>query len=290
MLDIQEIPIAASSRRVYLSALAVLDKWLKGREVTDETLAGYLSYLFDRGKSPRHAEGVLKAVRWRFLSQDLPDPRGKRCRNALASFRRQAFDRGRGQVDGLTFEDVEMLISHATEEQTIYGYRDAVIFSVMSDAMLRVSEVTAIDIEHIDFNANTLFIPRSKTDQTGKGVTQYIGDQTLEHVRVWIEKAKLKDGPLLRAINKTYLYALKGRMYPDTIRKLIKARCRKVGIEGRISGHSFRVGTTQSLTTRGASLVELQICGRWTSPNMPAHYARRHTAQQSAVARLRYAQ
>ncbi len=58
MLKLTEIPIAESSRKVYLNTLANLDKWLRGRPVTDENLAGYLSYLFDQGKPPSHALGI----------------------------------------------------------------------------------------------------------------------------------------------------------------------------------------------------------------------------------------
>lgn len=291
MLDVQEIPLAASSQKVYLSALRLLDQWLgKDREVNDETLAHYLSHMFDKGKSPELAEGVLKAVRWRALCDDSPDPRGKRCRAALASFKRQGFNRGRGQVDGLTWEAVEKLVNLAASEKTLFGWRDAAVISVMSDALLRVSEASAIDVDHVIFEKNILFIPRSKTDQTGKGATQYLGDQTLEHVRVWIEKAKIKDGPLFRPLHNTYGYALKARMHPGRFAKLLKARCKKAGIEGRISGHSLRVGSAQSLATQGASLVEMQIAGRWTSPEMPAFYSRAVSAAQGAVARLRYPQ
>ena len=288
--DIQEMPIAASTRKVYLSVLAGLDRWLRGRPINDETLSGYLSYIFDKGKSPGTAQGVLNAVRWRCLSQDTPDPRGKRCRIALANFQRQGIGRGRGQVDGLTFEDVERLVSLAAGEKTIYGSRDAAIISVMSDAMLRIAEASAIDVEHVDFGASTLHIPRSKTDQTGKGATQYLGPETLEHVRVWIEKAKATAGPLFRPIHKTYKYAKKDRLHTDTIRRSIKARCAAAGINGRISGHSLRVGSAQSLAGRGASIVQMQQVGRWSSPEMPFRYARKFTAQQSAMARLRYAQ
>lgn len=290
MLDIQEIPIAASSRRVYLYALGVLDEWLNGREVNDENLADYLSYLFDKGKSPKTAEGVLKAVGWRARSKDLPDPRGRRCQAAILSYRRQGFDRGRGQVDGLTWDQVEKLADLAASEKTLYGWRDAAFIRVMSDAMLRISEVAAVDLDHVEFQNNILFIPRSKTDQTGKGATQYLGDRTLEHVRVWIDKAKITDGPLFRPIHNIFGYALKARMHPGRFRKLLKTRCRKAGIEGRIGGHSLRVGSAQSLATEGASLVEMQNAGRWTSPEMPAHYSRRVSASQGAMARLRYSQ
>ena len=216
MLEIQEFHLAPNTRKVYLSTLAQLDSWLKGKPVNDETLSGYLSYMFDRGKSPGYGRGVLAAARWRCLSQDLPDPRGRRCRAAIQSFQRQGIGRGRGQVDGLTWEKAELLSALAAQENTIHGWRDAAIISVMSDALLRVAEVIAIDVDHVDFQANTLYIPKSKTDQEGKGATLYLGPQTLEHVQTWLEKSRITEGPLFRPIHRTYLYARKKeRMHTD---------------------------------------------------------------------------
>ena len=60
MLDLNEIPVAEGTRRTYLNALANLDKWLKGRPVNDENLAGYLSYLYDKGKSPSYPRTTTK--------------------------------------------------------------------------------------------------------------------------------------------------------------------------------------------------------------------------------------
>ena len=287
MLNLTEIPIAASSRKVYLNALANLDKWLKGRPVNDENLAGYLSYLFDRGKSPSTAEGALKAVRWRCESQDLPDPRGKLCKRAMDSFRRQGAGRGRGQVDGLTFPEVDKLIDLATAENTIHGDRDAVLFSLMSDGGLRIGEFAALKVENIDFESNTIRVAKSKTDQFGVGADQWVRDRTLELVRVWLQRSKITSGPLFRPINNTYNRVRKVAMHKDSIRRILKKRAKAAGIEGRISGHSLRVGAAQSLTAMGATLVELQIAGRWTSPTMPAKYARKMSAKQSCVARLR---
>lgn len=203
---------------------------------------------------------------------------------------RQGIGRGRGQADGLKWEDVEKLLSLATQEQTMYGWRDAGLISVMSDALLRVGEAAAVNVDHVDFQANTLYIPKSKTDQTSKGATQYLGDRTLEHVRIWMEKGKVTSGSLFRQIHKTYKYARKERLGSHMIALIIKNRCKAAGIEGRFSGHSLRVGAAQSLATNQATLVEMQIAGRWSSPEMPAHYSRKVSASQGAVARLRYAQ
>ena len=48
------------------------------------------------------------------------------------------------------------------------------------------------------------------------------------------------------------------------------------------------VGSVQSLVGRGATLPEAQLCGRWGTPRMVAHYARAQRAGRGAVARLRY--
>ena len=42
-------------------------------------------------------------------------------------------------------------------------------------------------------------------------------------------------------------------------------------VAGRVSGHSLRVGSAQSLAAAGAGLVELQEAGDWQAPTMPAH-------------------
>ena len=286
--DLTEHPLAEETRKGYINHLDRLDKWLKGRDATDETLAEYIGYLFDKGKATGSATITLAAVSWRCLSEDRTDPRGRRCKAAIANFKRYGYDRGRGQVDGLTWEMVAVLTALATREKTVYGDRDAAWIAVMSDGLLRPSEAVAIDVDHLDFQAHTLYIPKSKTDQEGHGAVQYLGDPTIENVRRWMEKGKVNDGPLFRPIHRDYLYALKRRLCTYTIRDLIKARCKQAGFKGRFSGHSLRVGSAQSLAARQATLVEMQQVGRWASPNMPAHYARKFTAQQSAMARLRY--
>ena len=71
-------------------------------------------------------------------------------------------------------------------------------------------------------------------------------------------------------------------------RMAIKARARAAGVVGFISGHSLRVGSAISLAQAGASVVEMQVAGRWKSPQMPAHYARGELAEQGAIARFKY--
>ena len=290
-LDLTGDPLSPATIKGYINHLERLDKWLKGRPETDETLSDYIIYLYEKGDAPGSADMTLAAVSWRCLSEDRPVPREKLCGAAVKNFKRRAIGRGNGQVDGIMWEMADVLRDLATGEKTIYGYRDAAWIGVMSDCMLRVSEAVDVDMAHVDFAAKTLFIPKSKTDQMGKGEVLYLGPPTIDCIRTWLEKAKiseLADGPLFRPIHKDFLRPLKRRLCTYTIRDLIKARCKQAGFKGRFSGHSFRVGSAQSLAATGATLVEMQHAGRWKSPNMPAHYSRKFTAQQSPMARYRY--
>ena len=55
--------------------------------------------------------------------------------------------------------------------------------------------------------------------------------------------------------------------------------------EGRITGHSGRVGLASELTARGASTTETMFAGGWKTARMVAHYSAAATAVQGAVAK-----
>ena len=57
---------------------------------------------------------------------------------------------------------------------------------------------------------------------------------------------------------------------------------RMAGQQGRVSDHSLRVDSAV------ASLVEMQVDGRWKDSRMPSHYASAEIAQNSATARIKY--
>ena len=71
-------------------------------------------------------------------------------------------------------------------------------------------------------------------------------------------------------------------------RDAIKRRAKAAGIEGVISGHSLRVGSTISLAQAGAGLSEMQEVGRWKDAYMPARYAATRLSEHSAIARFKY--
>ena len=165
------------------------------------------------------------------------------------------------------------------------GLRDAAIIAVASDALLRVSEIEALDVSDVDLEEQTLLIRRSETDR--EGAVQYLGKPTTGRVRAWLLASGLTQGPLFRAILKGNRLRT-GRLGERSIRRIIIDRARNAGVKGRVSGHSLRVGGAQSLASAGASLAEMQTAGRWSSPVMPGRYAQGEPTERGAVAKLRY--
>lgn len=290
-LTIEEDTLNPRSRDRYEGHLRQFDAWRGKREITDLLVAEYLIYMWNKGLAPNTASLAVAAIRWRAESEDQPNPCGKKTKGTLKSFKVKGRDRGRGQAEGVMWEQADAVVSLALQDHNIFGLRDAAIIAVGSDASLRIGEIADIEVEHVKFDANHVYIPRSKTDQEGEGAKGYLGDPTLNLVRAWMDKGKITDGYLFRKINKnTHRPSRDGKGISDyQLRRIIKTRCKAAGVEGRVSGHSLRVGSMQSMAASGMTDIQMRLAGRWKKgSDMPYHYAERLGAKHSPIATHRY--
>lgn len=181
--DDAEHAISANTRRAYRSALERLDAFLEGRPLDDAHLAAYVRHLREAGKSPVTANTAVGFVA---KLSGTPSPAGPETRLAMARLRREGKDRGRGQVAGVTWAQADAASALAsTDERTLAGLRDAAIVALASDALLRVSEIAAIDLADLgefDDGAGLVRIRSSKTDQEGRGAVAYLGAPTMRRV------------------------------------------------------------------------------------------------------------
>ena len=277
--------VSDNTLRAYHGCLNTLTGWLGERTLDDVTLADYLSHLFDMGKSPSTIAQVVAAVRWRAkYSQIGQDLKLTLAESTLAGIRRKGRERGRGQVDGLTWQDVERVCIFAETDGTVAGLRDAAMIRLMSDCLLRVSEVVAINCG--DLKKNTLDIRISKTDQEGAGETLYVCDTTREVLSRYREAGGITRGAVFRQVRRGDNIQPQ-RLTDQSARRIITKRADAVGVKGFISGHSLRVGSAVSLAQAGASVVDMQVAGRWKSSQMPAHYAKSEIAERGAIARYK---
>ena len=91
----------------------------------------------------------------------------------------------------------------------------------------RISEVVAVNVG--DIKGSVLTLKSSKTDQEGKGEALYICESTTRVIKRYLRKSGIMRGA------------------SDTIKRWAA----EAGMEGFISGHSFRVGFAVSLAQAG---------------------------------------
>ena len=143
--------------------------------------------------------------------------------------------------------------------------------------MLRRSEAAALTWADVEFRSDgsaRVTVRRSKSDQDGTGATLYVGSAAAAALRAILRPD---------ASPKAWVFGLRsGRAVSNRIAAAAKA----AGLVGRFSGHSPRIGMARDLVASGAGIAALQVAGRWTSAQMPAHYARGELASKGAVARF----
>ena len=247
--------VAANTLRAYHQSLDSLMVWLAGRTLEDVILAEYLTHLFELGKSPATVAQVVAAVRWRAKYSAHPQPLILTLtESVLRGIRRQGSDRGRGQVDGLTWKDVERVCIFAETEGTVAGLRDSAMIRLMSDCLLRVSEVVSVNCG--DLKSATLDIRSSKTDQDGVGVSLYVCEATRDVLSRYRERANITRGAVFRHVRRGDNIQSQ-RLTDQSARRIIIKRADAAGVKGFISGHSLRVGSAVSLAQAG---LPLSIC------------------------------
>ena len=276
--------VSENTLKAYQRALHNLETWLLGRTLTDALLATYITELYTADKSPATIAQAVAAVKWQLKHQSQETTNFPITHATLAGIRREGKDRGRGQVDGLIWQDVERVCVYAETDGTLAGLRDAAMIRLMSDCLLRISEVVTVNIG--DLKEKTLTLRSSKTDQEGTGESLYVCDATRNVLDRYRERSGITDGAVFRHIRRGD-HIQSDRLTPHSARRIIKKRAANAGVEGFISGHSLRVGSAVSLAQAGATVVDMQVAGRWKSSQMPAHYAKAELAERGAIARFK---
>ena len=179
---------------------------------------------------------------------------------------------------------MERVCIFAETDGTLAGLRDSAMIRLMSDCLLRVSEIVAVNCG--DLIKSTLELRSSKTDQEGIGETLYVCDATREVLSRYRDRAGISRGAVFRRIRRGD-HIQSQRLTDLSARRIVKKRADAAGVKGFISGHSLRVGSAVSLAQAGASVVDMQVAGRWKSAAMPAHYAKSELAERGAIARYK---
>ncbi len=217
-------------------------------------------------------------------AMDLPNP----CRHRFITAELKALrrhDAPTGQATALRFTDLQRwteAIAHDTLPATL---RNRALVWLGYDGLLRVSELIAVELSWLETQADgsaLLYLPAA-VNKNSEDAYLYVTPTTLTYLEAWCQSANIREGRLFRS------WQLDGSLRPSlhasSANEIIQAVGRQLGLTG-VSSHSLRIGADQDLMELGESLVAIMVAGRWKDSKMPAHYGRKVTAAQSAMARL----
>ena len=159
--------------------------------------------------------------------------------------------------------------------------RDALIMCILLDHGLRVSEVSILKVEDIDFNAKQMTFYRPKTGKTSRHNLRGRAWQLL--AEYMSKDNKVQSGPLILASCKTGALISGKGMTTRAIQERVTQLGKGVGLEN-LSPHDCRhYGATQAGNDPNVSLAALMAWGDWTSPQSAARYINRGQADNDGV-------
>jgi len=154
---------------------------------------------------------------------------------------------------------------------------------------MRRSEVTELNVSDVKFvkEGMTVLIKRSKTDQTGEGLTKAIPFGEFEDtcpvkaLQAWLELDcecegdPLQEAPLFAAVSPDGLTVLlETRLDPKTVANVVQAGVKRAGLDGRYAGHSLRAGLVTTAARAGKPLHSIMAQTGHTSVQMVMRYIR----------------
>lgn len=301
-----------ATQRAYATQWRLFERYA-GEQQADALPAAPLTvaaYLSDRAAAGASLSTITKAaasIAAQHRERDLPDPTSdERVRAVRKGLSRQLKQRAPKQAAPIDRDAFLQIIEQAARPRPLSGRGrtldgrqvsesadraerraavDIALIATMRDALLRSSEAAALrwaDIETDADGSGSVYIARSKTDQQSEGATLYLRRPTMRYLSAIRPEDADPAAPV---------FGLSARQISRRIAAAAQAANLDAGLNADLtpktySGHSCRVGQAGDLARVGASLVEIQQDGRWSSPTMPARYAAASLRKQnSAIAR-----
>lgn len=244
-------------------------------------IAAYLAHLDAEGLGTSTIDVSLAAIVDRHRAARLPLPTNDPVvRDVRSGIRARRGTRPKSKAALRPFDLQEMISALPPD---LSGMRDRALLLVGFGSALRRSELSALRVEHVAWQARgvALLIKRSKTDQHGEGVEVPIHAAPgllcpVEALRAWLDAASISSGPVFRSVSRWGRVGegLTGRH----IAEIVKRNARRIGHDVRdIGAHSLRAGFATTAASVGANFAEIALVTRHESDSMVRRYIRAGT-------------
>lgn len=289
--------IADNTARALKADVAIFTRWCADQghrplPAAPDSVAAFVDAMAET-RRPATVRRYLSSIATFHRAAGLDSPtRAEAVRLALRRMVRTHGTR-QDQTAPLNRSSIDAMLAAALQRGRLLDQRDAALVAVAYDAMLRRSELVALDVADItaaDDGTGTALIRRSKADQEGAGSTRFLAVDTMGLVRAWTEAAGIAEGALFRVVGRGG-HVQVARLHHGAVPRVFRRLMRLAGLElPDVSGHSTRVGAAQDMVAAGLDIGEVMQAGGWKTPAMVARYAERLLAKRGAAAKLAKAQ
>ena len=218
-------------------------------DITETLLAEYRRYLHDRGLALSSCRIAVVHLRrfFKYLHarKALPQNPAELVRGGVVH---------RQLPDTLTAQTVSALLNSIDPQELPFGARDRAMLEMLYGSGLRVSELTSLRADQLNWEESFLRI-------TGKGgKTRYVplGAMAAKAVRHYVQHARPKLENAHRRVPQLFLSNRGAALTRERIRQIICTRAQQAGIDEHVFPHILRHSFATHLLENGADLRVIQ--------------------------------
>ncbi len=259
-----------NTRKAYQQDIRHFMVWGGLLPTTPEIILQYLQHYAEK-LNPQTLKRRIIAIRHWHTYQGFNDPTSHPLIIKMLSGISRLHGTPPTKAPTLSVEQLIKIANYLSAQGSLAAYRDNALLQIGFFGAFRRSELAALKWEDINFVAEGLviLIPRSKTDQEGKGLICAIpyGNKVLCPVgalQQWRKRSNITMGPVFNRISKNSQQK-SSALSPVSINWIIKkyAQVCELPDAKSYSGHSLRRGFATAASRKGASFSAIMRHGRW---------------------------
>lgn len=245
-----------------------------------KALASYLSELAERGAAVGTIAHTLSIINVAHEMSGQPQPRyASDVKQIWKGIKKTHGKRPLRQARPLSPEELRSMVATG---HGLAGVRDRAILLLGFAAALRRSELVALNVDDLAFDADGLVVTIrwSKVDQEGVGAivgVRYGGDRLtcpVRAVREWLEVSGIREDAVFRSVRVNGTMGETRLSDRDVVRILARSAKRSGVALEKLSGHSLRSGLATTAAKAGKRMDSIMRQGRWTSVSTVQRYIR----------------
>jgi integrase len=257
---------------------------------SSETVATYLRVLAAQGKAVATIRRRATTIAQMHRAAGVISP----CDTDAVRLALKAIARERGtqqrQATPLTGRDANRIADRVLggDGTRLKDIRDVALMWVGKDLLARASELVALTVDAVSFDADgTAHVAVHRRKTSTEAQVCLLGPDATARLREWLGRGGISSGAIFRSISKRGIVSAKALDVRD-VGRILKGLARRVSqmdVSG-ISSHSLRVGTAVDCVTANIDVAAIMQAGGWSTVRMIARYTSKLAAKRGAIARL----